>query len=293
MKKSIMLLATAALMFLLSWVYMIVVELARGFINEFCINLAFFVPLSALWLFGTLCAQIAKDIKNDNEEASVGFGILVGGIAFVYGNWVFLIHHICGEWLWGPLELIKGARMVADMHEVQVLFNWTGGGLVFAYWVEVLVLILGPLFAFMTSLPSASNKENKEESSPSKGETKAANVAILLVAAMGLFLSGCSSDEPTYMLPDSEAVAEWANNQNWEQYENGKTFLVKNLNGATYIGIGIAEVPKNEKLIKLNQMRTKALAIKVLFNEVEEDIEDPWIHKIKAIKDMISVRVIH
>ena len=298
MKKSIMLLATAALMFLLSWVYMIVVEFARGFLTiDYVASAAVAVPVFVVSLLGPALANVGKDIKNDSEENFIGLGILVGGLAFVYGNWVFLIHHICGEWLWGPLELIKGARMVADMHEVRVLFNWTGGGLVFAYWVEALVLIFGPLIAFATSLPSASSEENKKEVAPSKEESTGTKAVVMLVAAMGLFLSGCSSDEPTYMLPDSEAVAEWANNQNWEQYENGKTFLVKNLNGTTYIGIGIAEVPKNEKLIKLNQMRTKALAIKVLFNEVEEEIEDPSVVAViydedvdvKGVKKQITV----
>jgi hypothetical protein len=182
------------------------------------------------------------------------------------------------------------------MHEVRVIFNWTGGGLVFAYWVEALALIIGLVCGVNQDgdKPKKECKESKDFASETK---KVSSTVVMLVALMGALFSGCSSEKAKYVLPDSEAVAEWANNQNWELYEDGKTFLVKNLNGTTYIGIGIAEVPKNEKLIKLNQMRTKALAIKALFNEVEEEIEDPSVVAVvynedvdvKGIKKQITI----
>jgi hypothetical protein len=222
-------------------------------------------------VFYSCANEATKGVKNKGFAA---LGLFISAMSFIYGNWVFLIHHICGEWLWKPLELIQGARMIADMHEVRVIFNWTGGGLVFAYWVEALALIIG-LVCGVNQDGDKPKKECKESNEPASETKKVSSTVVLLEALMGTLFSGCSSEKTKYVLPDSEAVAEWANSQNWEQYEDGKTFLVKNLNGTTYIGIGIAEVPKNEKLIKLNQMRTKALAIKALFNEVEEEIEDP------------------
>ena len=291
--NALMFVVLTVIMFLLSYVYMIAVELARGFMNEYCINLAVFVPLVALAVFYSCANEATKGVKNKGFAA---LGLFISAMSFIYGNWVFLIHHICDEWLWKPLELIQGARMIADMHEVRVIFNWTGGGLVFAYWVEALALIIGLVCGVNQDgdKPKKECKESKDFASETK---KVSSTVVMLVALMGALFSGCSSEKTKYVLPDSEAVAEWANNQNWEEYEDGKTFLAKNLNGTTYIGIGIAEVPKNEKLIKLNQMRTKALAIKALFNEVEEEIEDPSVVAVvynedvdvKGVKKQITV----
>lgn len=76
-----------------------------------------------------------------------------------------------------------------------------------------------------------------------------------------------------------------------EMERNGKTRIVCIHKNVPSMITQITHELKQVNIVNLINKSKNELAITLL--DVEEDIEDPWIHKIKDIKDMISVRVIH
>lgn len=104
-------------------------------------------------------------------------------------------------------------------------------------------------------------------------------ISILTVCIMSACLLGCSKEKPqTRPVSEQEvkALKGWVAQQKWDSYECGKSVVSVNLGGRTAIvGIGVADIPDNPKLIAPNQKRTAMLAIRALSKEVEvESLDD-------------------
>lgn len=275
MKKVIGLVIAPVVVFLLSYLYVLGLDFSREWAFWGIVNTTVVAPFIFVGIIGACAASFLG--KNVSMAAVSG---LICGIAGEYGNLVFSIHSAFDVWIWNSQELIQAARMLADMHEIRVLFiGWTGSGLAFMYWIEAAILVLG---AVGVAYSVASDGGKKESSTKERESVDAGKVATaMLVLGMGLLMTGCSSDEQTNKLPDEQtnklpdeqAVSAWVSKQDWKQYEIGKTFRKESLNGETYIGVGITVVPETEKLKKANLIRTKVLAMRAILNEIE--IEDP------------------
>ena len=262
LKETLLMPVLLASTFAFGFLYVVGDNLARGW--AFCgvISLTTVVPI----IYGLIVGFVVKlAISRKSLRVVTGLGC---GIVAAYANPFWTVHDEFGIWLFGLNGLISAMRMVADIHEVSVLFiAFTGVGLSVAYWIESLVILVATI-GYASNGTAEETATAKDDSSSHKKNLGAA-VGICVLSAC---LAGCSktSEKPVNGKGvDRSAIVAWASSQKWEDYIPGWTVEEKCISGSTIaIGIGVSDVPEDKILIEPNQKRTIALALRAIRKKV-------------------------
>lgn len=124
--------------FFLGFLYYWGNEFARGYEIARVVNCAIITPVVYVVAIGF---AVAFAIGN-KSLASVGG--LICGVVGAYANLVWSVRCEFSIWLFGLGDLMTAMRMIADMREIHLVFiPITGVGLVVAYWIEAIAIVLG------------------------------------------------------------------------------------------------------------------------------------------------------
>ena len=263
--------------FLLGGLYAFLNALARDWAFYGLVNLTVVAPLVYGGVLFSALTAVLKALGCKKGPLRALTALLCGGMA-VYANLFWTVQIDLDVTLWGLGDLMTGMRIVADCNEIGVLLiPFTGKGLVFAYWVEALVVFGiccgGCLEDDENEKKSADDgvakEDGEEEDKPAKksasGAAKAACAVALLLSA-GCLLTGCSGgDKGPLPEPDPAALEKWVGAQDWKSSPTGWSKQEVTLAGRTVVvGVGCAEIPKSAKLKEANQKRVAILALRGL-----------------------------